>query len=302
MRTDRPVVVWGFADEYARQTEGKAIASHAYIHAGYAKAFTALGFNTYWRDDAEASEVMPDNAIIFCMNCRADHLPYRPDLFYVGHNLEPKQTDRIDPSRRIGLQYLFKDCPGEPQGCDYVKWNATDRTLYMPWASDLLPSEIDYEVYMPHSNVVYWVGSVWNEAGMGNEVEIGELRGALAKHNIELKVVRALDKDHAEYIRQSRFAPAMQGRWQIDKGYIPCRAFKNASYGQMVVTNNPAVRDLFEGHCVYGDTIPAMVDAAAAACCAGRRAMTLAGMKIVRGRHCYMHRVESLMKIVDTLA
>lgn len=46
-------------------------------------------------------------------------------------------------------------------------------------------------------------------------------------------------------------APAIVGSWQKSVGYIPCRIFKNISYGQMGITNSQTVFDLFEGKIVY---------------------------------------------------
>jgi hypothetical protein len=34
-------------------------------------------------------------------------------------------------------------------------------------------------------------------------------------------------------IRRSRIAPAIAGRWQVEHNYLPCRMFKNISYGQL---------------------------------------------------------------------
>lgn len=299
-----PVVIWGFRSEYMSQKPNVAIASHAYIHAGYAKAFEALGYFTKWLDDAPGNdELIPSGAIVFCMDCRLKHAPIRPDLFYIGHNLTSEQNSPIKPHRRIALQYLFKDCPGAPHGNAWTKWDEPGRTLYQPWATDLLPNEIGRETYAPMNRVVYWTGSVWSDKGagveMGNKREFQELRQALAKHNIELKHVRPLDNQQAEYIRNSYIAPAMQSLWQVEKGYIPCRSFKNVSYGQMLITNNPAVRDMFHGYCAYGETVEAMVDAAIGICCEPRAKLTRHAMTIVKENHTYVHRVNSLMKIVE---
>lgn len=293
-----PVVIWGFKSEYKSQKPNHAIASHAYIHAGYHKAFHAAGYFTKWLDDsADDAHLIPGGAIVFCMDCRIQHLPRRPDLFYVGHNFEEKQTEGM--KKRIALQYWTPDCVGTNLASTYVRWDG--KTLYMPWATDLLPAEIGNQTYAPTNRVVYWTGSVWDDGGMGNVKEFGELRQALVRHNIELKHVRPLDDQQAEYIHNSYIAPAMQGKWQVDRGYIPCRAFKNASYGQMVVTNNPIVRELFNGYCAFGNSVGEMVDEAMKICCEPRAKLTRHAMQVVKIGHTYRHRVESLMSVVDGL-
>lgn len=292
----RPVVIWGFRSDYDGMSEGKSIASHAFIHAGYYKAFKAEGYETLWLDDAEfCAGMVPKDALVFCMNCRAEHLPKRPDLFYVGHNLEPRQVEGIRDEQRIGLQYWFTGCPGEYIN-PYTRWDAG--TLYQPWATDLLPHEISDQVYMPQARVVFWVGSVWDDKGMGNEVEMEEMRLCLDAHKVNLRVVRATDHEHANYIRNSIIAPAMQGKWQVDKGYIPCRLFKNVSYGQMAITNNPTVGAMMESSCVLGSSIPEMIDKGLALCCKGREDLTRSAISLVRSKHTYVHRVRQIMEFV----
>lgn len=38
-------------------------------------------------------------------------------------------------------------------------------------------------------------------------------------------------------IRNSRLAPAVAGKWQVNHDYLTCRMFKNISYGQLGLTN-----------------------------------------------------------------
>ena len=52
-------------------------------------------------------------------------------------------------------------------------------------------------------------------------------------------------EENVKLIQESILAPAIQTDWQVENGYIPCRIFKNISYGKMGVTNNPTVNKLF---------------------------------------------------------
>jgi hypothetical protein len=45
-------------------------------------------------------------------------------------------------------------------------------------------------------------------------------------------------------------APAICTPWQVGAGFIPCRVFKNISYGQYPVTNSQAVKD-FLGSAIH---------------------------------------------------
>src|SRR5690606_21980794 len=98
----------------------------------------------------------------------------------------------------------------------------------------------------------------------GNIDEIAILKGALSRHGITFRERRVKDQDHARMIRESRIAPAIQGQWQVNKGYIPCRIFKNMSYGQLGITNSPTVAEMFGDCVVFDPDINALVDKALA--------------------------------------
>lgn len=287
------VVVWGFSQALCDRHE--SIPSHAYIHEGYYRGFSAIG-ETVWLDDLpENADKVPAGALVFCCNLRCEHMPRRPDLYYVTHNLEPAQCVGIDPAKRLSLQYWFTGCPGQRVNA-YTAWDAPTRTLYMPWATDLMPDEIDDTVSIPGGNEVMWVGSVWKENAWGNEDEIGQLKTILARRQIAFKVARVPADEHQHFIRNSVIAPAIVGQWQIDKGYIPCRAMKNASYGQMVITNSKPVAEFFDWRCVYSPRIHDLIDTALSTPRPARTAMTLAAKAMVRERHTYLHRAKTIME------
>ena len=62
-----------------------------------------------------------------------------------------------------------------------------------------------------------------------------------------------------ELIQESIIAPALQSEWQIENKYIPCRIFKNISYGKMGITNSKAVNELFDNKLIYSTNIEELV-------------------------------------------
>ena len=54
----RNIIIWGFAHEYHQQASGNPIASHAYIHAGYVRAFRAMGCDVDWVDDVPGAAAL----------------------------------------------------------------------------------------------------------------------------------------------------------------------------------------------------------------------------------------------------
>lgn len=53
-------------------------------------------------------------------------------------------------------------------------------------------------------------------------------------------------EENRQLVKHAYLAPAIQSPWQIDHNYIPCRIFKNISYGSVGITNNPGVNALFD--------------------------------------------------------
>ena len=58
-------------------------------------------------------------------------------------------------------------------------------------------------------------------------------------------------EDNSRLVNESYISPTIQGPWQIENRYIPCRIFKNISYGHYGYTNSEAVNDIFEGSLIY---------------------------------------------------
>jgi spore maturation protein CgeB len=108
---------------------------------------------------------------------------------------------------------------------------------------------------------------------------------------------KVTQEQHEQLIRGARFAPALQGAWQVDHGYIPCRLFKNISYSQLGVSNNPSALDLFApDEIVFAPRLPELVEGMLRAehdgswLEMGRRAL-----ERVRDNHTYVNRIAELL-------
>jgi hypothetical protein len=96
-----------------------------------------------------------------------------------------------------------------------------------------------------------------------------DLKQVLKKYNINYAVYGGtFDKnsernksieENMKLIQESIIAPALQTEWQIEKNYIPCRIFKNISYGKMGITNSEAVYELFNKKIIYSSNIDELV-------------------------------------------
>ena len=96
-------------------------------------------------------------------------------------------------------------------------------------------------------------------------------------------------------------APALQGKWQCDVGYIPCRIFKNISYGQPGMTNSKTVYDLFKGKILYNSNPSKLFRDAQEYL----KKMTLqdlyAQMDFVKERHTYLNRINHLLNFLHLI-
>jgi len=106
-------------------------------------------------------------------------------------------------------------------------------------------------------------------------------------------------EDNQQLIQSSYMAPAIQGAFQCEKGYIPCRIFKNISYGQWGITNNQTVYDLFKGKIVYNvNTSQLFYDAQHYINNASLDDL-YALMDFVKNKHTYINRIETLLAFME---
>ncbi len=99
-----------------------------------------------------------------------------------------------------------------------------------------------------------FVGAVWADqwqgVELGNRAAIDELKAACAEHRLAfVHLTHVSEHEQLRALRAARLTPALAGAWQVEHGYLPCRAFKLPSYGCAMFTNVSAVNDLF-GWCV----------------------------------------------------
>jgi hypothetical protein len=107
----------------------------------------------------------------------------------------------------------------------------------------------------------FWVGSVWNnKENQGNIKVINELREALRKRNVFLAISHANNSLARRLIRYSRIAPAVAGSWQVENNYLPCRMFKNVSYGALGLTNVKGFEGIFGDSLLYSSEIEGLVE------------------------------------------
>jgi hypothetical protein len=263
-----------------------------------------MGYTTYWfDDDDDVTDIDFANSLFITEGQVDNKIPLRKDCLYMLHNSRSeKYRAEIEPCNRICFQVytdVLLKLPYLVKIDQCIYYDLEGQCLYMPWATDLLPYEIEKNKTEITStsieNTVYWVGTVG--AGLfGNIDQLTPFINACEENGVLFTQRSNVGCEEAmKMIRQSYMAPTIVGQWQFEKGYIPCRLFKNISYGKMGITNSRAAYDLFEGKIVHNsDTYQLFYDAQER-----MNNMTVEElhelMDIVRDKHTYINRINQLL-------
>jgi len=289
--------------------------THSYIHNSYAVAFRHLGYEVEHMDGGSPSEI-PPGSLVFTEGQVDQHVPVRDDLHYVLHNCDRAKYESVqDKCVWLGVLAAYN---GSIENMEHIEpwahWDAGSRTLFQPWGTNLLPHEINLDwVDLPRRPLIHFVGTVVS-TGMSNnwnEVEAfarsaercavqfhvhggysgGGKRGPIHKH-----AEWPSEKHHRLLVQESYVAPTIQGKFQVENGYIPCRPFKNISYGHVLVANSAAVRDFFYPYMqvVYNENCFALFNDYES-----RPSYDVRGaMEHVRDNHTFVQRIETIMEVM----
>jgi len=277
--------------------------THSYVHNGFYIAFTHLGYPTYWFDDADDLSGFDFSRTLFLTEGQVDHnIPLREDCVYLLHNCtDPKY--RSLPKNNVLFFQVFTDSifsvPNLVRLDTCIYYDLAGRCLYMPWATDLLPEQIEaikQELASDKAQAsVCWVGTI-GEGMFGNLEELRPFMRACMENGIAFSHKCGLSLDeHRQFIQESWMAPAIVGTWQKEQGYIPCRLFKNISYGKMGVTNSKHAYELFEKKIVYNPNTYQLFYDAKKRLDAFSLEEQYALMDLVKTKHTFIQRIETLL-------
>lgn len=240
--------------------------THSYIHWAFYRAFTHLGYDTYWLDNHDDVSGIDFSNSLFITESQVDQkMPEREDCWYILHNCDYRKYKHLyEQNRAIALQVYTHDCLARNvvkiDECIYI--DRQDKTVYMPWATDLLPHEIEANkanVRTPKQNTFVFIGTV-GSGEFGSYDQFHAFKRAALEQNIVFNgkmigthavIPHCSMEENIARVQHAYVAPALQGSWQVRQGYIPCRIFKNISYGAFGITNSETVYKLFHEKIVY---------------------------------------------------
>ena len=108
-----------------------------------------------------------------------------------------------------------------------------------------------------------------------------------------------LDQEESiKYHQNALMAPTIVGGWQKEKGYIPCRIFKTISYGHIGITNSKEAYEVVNRLAIYNsdeEKLPLLGIAQM-----DNITLRLNAMKIVRDKHTYVQRINTIQMVFMT--
>lgn len=259
------VVLWGFKTKWH---------THRFIFKAYYDNLKKAQIPVVWVDDAKVNQKYVEAGdIVFTASgmhgkmmpekkSLADyHVPVRSDVFYCLHAERPDFIAQLKPGTYIQIKFFNNEAKQFTELYPVVHLDEKNKVLYQPWGTDLLPSEFGTPVYRKN-RFVFWVGSIWKGVkNEGNLTEIQKLDGILRDKGMKLIPLRFIPLSWNKFfIRHSRIAPAIGGAIQVETNYLPCRMFKNISYGQLGFSNIKMFNELFKDCTVYNEDVKTMVE------------------------------------------
>jgi hypothetical protein len=275
--------------------------THSYVQNGYYRSFKELGWETHWVDTSDVDSVDISNSLIFVEDSVKNGLPIRKDCKYITHHFpEGELIEKGIPSEnvlRLG-NYLPREEIHE-RISDLTYWDSKTRTLYQPWGTDLLPSEIDtddYVIFNPDSKKLHYIAMLY-EQGVWWAQEFANIIDR--NHGVEFMVYtqNASDEENRNLIRESFLCPDFRSDWHLQCGYIPCRMWKNISYGRITGTNSPLVKRALGDHVVFGGTPQTLYQNLLEAEI-NRSVNMREAMEHVKENHTFINRVNNLLKFL----
>jgi hypothetical protein len=301
-------VIWGL-EHYTH--------THSYIHYAFEKAAKQLGWDVEWVQDTPEIGVFfsesSDEYLFLTVGISDKYIPINPNAFYILHNCEAAQYTSIPEKNKLIIQVYTVDVDSRDiiqlPGKKYEFWQPNGNVFYMPWATDILPDEINENIENVKSGKIpnrskkdaMFLGTVNNCFEFGNIDEITKFDIGCRNLGIQLLLANSTSIDQntsINLLQEVYITPSIVGTWQKRQGYIPCRIFKTISYGQLGVTNSKQAYEITDRLGIYSED-EAELCSKAVEVLEGINAIERItdAMKLVRDHHTYINRLESIQFI-----
>jgi hypothetical protein len=284
--------------------------THSYIHNANKKALDFLGYETYWIDHRDdTSSIDFSDAVFIVEHSRSYGMPFIKECKYVQTSFNDEFNENEIPEKNV-IRFRHHCDIIDPETFEHKDvetigelsyWDNKSRILYQAWATDLLPFEIDIEnpikfnksskrlnyVAMLCEKELWWWAEEFSTKISNN-------------HGVEFKLYTQSipDEENKNLIQKSFLCPDFRNDWHLRCGYIPCRVFKNISYGRICGTNSPFIKQYFRDYVVFGGTPQTLYENLLDAEMNQKVNMKEA-MLYIKQNHTYINRVQNIIKLLE---
>lgn len=282
--------------------------THSYIHYGYFKAFESLGYDVYWFDNFDNCQDMNFDNTLFLTEGQVDQrIPLNRTSKYILHHCD--NTKYVNAKCNIlNLCNYVADCENcisfnydggivEKVG-DLCFYDKVNKALYQPWATDLLPYEINENnpiMYNSSLNTINYVGTITHDNIRSKFVKFCQTANSCGK---QVKVFQKVGfKDNEKFVKDSYISVDIRGDWHLQCGYIPCRLWKNLSYGKLTGTNSKFNAQILGEHVVLDANPSTLYFTTETAYTNLTKNKMRNTMLFVKENHTYINRIKNILEI-----
>lgn len=337
LATFEKIIVWG----YPLHTH-----TQSYIHACWVRTFKMLGKEVYWFHDDDfrpVNEFSYKNCLFIAEAYKEKNIPLEASsTYFINFCIYPQkylkaecrifdQRFKLEEFHDVNNDFTMNDGTHNVVplsiATDYEALTSNSglskeftgptraainyECIYMLWATDLFPWEINYEDAIPmNMPIIHFVGTTYSNPRMRAFEEITKMAGIeWIFHDPWRKPISF--EDNRVFVRQSILAPDFRpegneevkitygeknGQNHLATGYLPCRLFKNISYGHLPLTDSPHAGAFFGDAVVYEKDLQLLIQNGLAAQSDIPR--KIRAMKMIADNHTYVQRVRDLLRAV----
>jgi hypothetical protein len=288
--------------------------THSYIHYGWFKVFKYLNITTLWLDNNDNKNINFDNSLFFTEGNVDQNIPINHKSYYILHNCHDfggKYKELISLKKVLILQkyenvihkHNFKNFNNLP----LTYYQDNNIVLSIPWATDLLPDEIKKNIKKFDLNNLknesHFVGSKWednNIISISNVDILNTFEIECKKKKIPFKIHNNIsEEENFNLISNTLYNISLQMDWQVKHNYIPCRIFKNISYGSIPVTNNKAVHKILDKKSLFVEDYDNIIDKIDNYIKDKNNDYFKKIMKNIEDNHTYLNRINTYLDFID---
>lgn len=232
-----------------------------YVNYGYYKAFQKLGYETLWLDNNDTPPADLNSDTFFMTEGQVDqNIPLIKGATYALHHCDIDKY--VNAGARVfnycnyladcekGLSPNYEGNTVEKIS-DFHFFDEHNKAIYQPWATDLFPEEINEDepvLYDPNISQINYVGTFYEE--LPQKFQQFSLAAARAGKNVTLRTNISFE-ENKKLIQESYISVDIRAEWHKTCGYIPCRIWKNLSYGKPTGTNSPLVKNILGDYVIF---------------------------------------------------